>query len=217
MKLTPQERAQARGLVTGARSRAASYARYLKSPNICQQCQETILPRDGERVADIRVRKFCNRSCAARFNNAAAPKRKSTYRNGGTCESCGTHVHYKPRSGGSYTPKRFCAPCLSTFRAKRRGVDQIAKRTKGELFENRAGYQSARSSIRQHAYSVYASTGKPFSCAVCGYEKHAPVCHKRPVADFPDEAKVEEINAIDNLVALCPNHHWEMDHGMLIL
>jgi hypothetical protein len=34
------------------------------------------------------------------------------------------------------------------------------------------------------------------------------------VKDFPPEAKLTEINAIDNLVALCPTHHWEFDHPL---
>ena len=26
---------------------------------------------------------------------------------------------------------------------------------------------------------------------------------------------ISEINNIDNLIALCPNHHWEFDHSQL--
>jgi len=37
------------------------------------------------------------------------------------------------------------------------------------------------------------------------------------VSDFPDAALIAEINDIANLVALCPNHHWEFDHGVLTL
>jgi hypothetical protein len=25
------------------------------------------------------------------------------------------------------------------------------------------------------------------------------------------------VNSLDNLVGLCPNHHWEFDHGLLQL
>jgi hypothetical protein len=41
------------------------------------------------------------------------------------------------------------------------------------------------------------------------------VCHRRDVADFPDTATVREINALSNLVGLCPTHHWEFDNGCL--
>ena len=28
---------------------------------------------------------------------------------------------------------------------------------------------------------------------------------------------IEEINNINNLIGLCPNHHWEYDNGLLEL
>ena len=37
------------------------------------------------------------------------------------------------------------------------------------------------------------------------------------VSDFDDSALISEINSKDNLIALCPNHHWEYDHGLLKL
>ena len=35
------------------------------------------------------------------------------------------------------------------------------------------------------------------------------------MSDFSDDAKISEINDIRNLIALCPNHHWEFDNGKL--
>jgi predicted restriction endonuclease len=55
------------------------------------------------------------------------------------------------------------------------------------------------------------------ACAICGYNQHVEAAHRRPVSDFPDEATVSEINEPANLVYLCPNHHWEHDHGLLTL
>ena len=37
---------------------------------------------------------------------------------------------------------------------------------------------------------------------------------RKAVADFDDGTLVSEIN---NLIALCPNHHWEYDNGLLEL
>lgn len=39
----------------------------------------------------------------------------------------------------------------------------------------------------------------------------------KAVADFDDGTLVSEINDINNLIALCPNHHWEYDNGLLEL
>lgn len=58
----------------------------------------------------------------------------------------------------------------------------------------------------------------PTTCTtltICGYDRHVNICHKKAVADFSDNALVKEINSIDNLVALCPTHHWEYDNGFI--
>ena len=89
--------------------------------------------------------------------------------------------------------------------------------TKGELLASRANYQSYRSSIRKLAEEVYRKSGKDFECAICGYDKHVEIAHIKAVSDFDDSALISEINSKDNLIALCPNHHWEYDHGLLKL
>jgi predicted restriction endonuclease len=71
--------------------------------------------------------------------------------------------------------------------------------------------------IRQVARQVYRQSDKPKKCLVCGYDKHYEVCHKVGIADFADDTSIAEINHLDNLVALCPNHHWELDHNHLTL
>jgi predicted HNH restriction endonuclease len=43
------------------------------------------------------------------------------------------------------------------------------------------------------------------------------VCHIRALADFPLSALLGEINDEANLVYLCPNHHRELDAGLLKL
>lgn len=89
--------------------------------------------------------------------------------------------------------------------------------TKGELKEIGKHPYHHKSIITRHARKTYEKSDKPKSCCVCGYSKYIDIAHKTPVADFPDDAKVKEINHIDNLVALCKNHHWELDHGELTL
>jgi len=39
----------------------------------------------------------------------------------------------------------------------------------------------------------------------------------KAVSSFPDSAYLEEINSSDNILVLCRNHHWEFDHGLLLL
>lgn len=89
--------------------------------------------------------------------------------------------------------------------------------TKGELIKIRKNYQSYRSCIRKKAELVFKNSGKECKCEVCGYDKHIEIAHKKAVSDFDDSATIAEINDINNLIALCPNCHWEFDNGLLEL
>ena len=55
------------------------------------------------------------------------------------------------------------------------------------------------------------------SCKNCGYNKHTEVAHIKSIASFPKDTKIKEVNDINNLIFLCPNCHWEFDHGDLTL
>jgi hypothetical protein len=57
--------------------------------------------------------------------------------------------------------------------------------------------------------------GRAQRCAVCGYSKTVQVCHRSGIGESDSSALIAEINDPRNLVLLCPNHHWEMDHGCL--
>jgi predicted HNH restriction endonuclease len=89
--------------------------------------------------------------------------------------------------------------------------------TKGELIKIRKNYQSYRSCIRKKAELVFKNSGKECKCEVCGYDKHIEIAHKKAVSEFDDSATITEINNINNLIALCPNCHWEFDNGLLKL
>ena len=93
--------------------------------------------------------------------------------------------------------------------------DNLLDRTKGELFSNRKNWQSARSAIRKIAQKTYLEANPTPKCAICGYDKHVEVAHIKAVSEFNNEATIREIDSIDNLIGLCPNHHWEYDNGIL--
>ena len=99
----------------------------------------------------------------------------------------------------------------------KKSTSSILDKTKGELFRTMKNWQAARSSIVKNARSVFYSYNTEQKCAICGYDKHIEVAHIIPVRSFGDDASIREINSIDNLIGLCPNHHWEYDNGLLIL
>ncbi|MBD2182823.1 HNH endonuclease [Planktothrix sp. FACHB-1355] len=139
---------------------------------------------------------FCSRSCAAAFNNRKYPKRSKQQKH---CKHCGISI---------ISGRSTCDACNPFY------VDWSIITLRD--VKGKALYQhSAR--VRQVARSVYRQSDKAKKCIVCGYERYYEVCHRKPIKDFPDDTPISVINDIDNLVALCPNHHWEFDNGLLTL
>ena len=52
-------------------------------------------------------------------------------------------------------------------------------------------------------------------CANCGYNKHVEICHIIPIASFPEDTKIKDINSPSNIIQLCPNCHWESHNGII--
>ncbi len=63
---------------------------------------------------------------------------------------------------------------------------------------------------------AYRKSSRLKACAVRGYNLHYEVCHIKPISAFLPTDFIADVNNLDNLVALCPNHHWEFDHGRLL-
>ena len=87
--------------------------------------------------------------------------------------------------------------------------------TKEEIFNSCLNWQSARTQIRKDAKKNIELSGKEKTCENCKYNKHVEICHIKSVSDFEKESKLTEINSKRNLIYLCPNCHWEFDHGLL--
>ena len=141
--------------------------------------------------------KFCGRSCAAKVNNRV-PKRKRVS-SGYTCDSCGVEIGYSRR----YCSATECQPNYVDW-------SQVTLRDVGE----KRKYQR-HSRIRGLARKKYLRSSKPKACVVCGYDVHFDVCHVKGISSFSELSTVAEINDLGNLVALCKNHHWELDKGIL--
>lgn len=137
---------------------------------------------------------FCSRSCSASFNNQKVPRKQKQKK---YCKHCEQQI---------FGRRTTCDNCNPSY------VDW-SKVTLREVRQKAAFQHSAR--VRQLARKLYRQSNKPQACNVCGYDKHFEVCHKRPINDFSDDSYILEINDLENLVALCPNHHWEFDHNHL--
>lgn len=78
-------------------------------------------------------------------------------------------------------------------------------------------FQSARGAIRQIAQQNYNNSNKPKECFICGYSTYIEIAHIKSISSFPETSLIKEIKHIDNLVALCPTHHWEFDNNIFSL
>lgn len=174
----------------GGYARAESLLeRYLENPNLCKGCNKPILPREGQRLANVTRLTFCSSACAAAHNNRLKPKRKKREK---TCHLCGKGFFE------GYSQRKYCESCLVTYR------NSFAEREKGDV---------TKRMIYAHATAVMRSREK--ICQRCGYTHFVDICHIKAIRDFSKTTKVREINDPTNLIYLCPNCHHEFDAGML--
>ncbi|UFP95082.1 HNH endonuclease signature motif containing protein [Gloeobacter morelensis] len=137
--------------------------------------------------------KFCSKSCAASFNNKLYPKRQKH------CKKCNILVP---------PGRHYCVECHPHYR-------DWSKSTLAEQKQIRKYQPYSR--IRELARTAYKNSSKPKECCNCGYKKHYEICHIAAINSFEDLTPISIINSLDNLVALCPNCHWELDNGYLTL
>jgi len=121
---------------------------YKQNPNHCKECGKPIKLRLDERPTDARQRKFCNRKCAATYNNhrrirtpwseesrlrlskkmttKEEPKRRKgflTSESSGKCENCKKDISYKQRENCDrktprYWKRFYCQDCVGKARAR---------------------------------------------------------------------------------------------------
>lgn len=139
--------------------------------------------------------KYCSRSCSAINNNSIRPKKIKT------CSLCGNK-----KSGN---PSDICIICY-----RQRSSDIFAKQTIADFKSTYARHKYQR--IRHHAHRVANLFNIPQQC-VCGYTLHTELCHIKAIKDFPKNTPLSIVNAKNNLIFLCPTHHWELENNYLKL
>lgn len=111
----------------------------------------------------------------------------------GCCSWCGKQIYVEvARISKSKTGNVFCCKSCST--------SYTNKHIK--CGENHPNWNDGKGSYRARALN------KENKCAVCGYDKVTHVHHI-------DEDRNN--NNLDNLITLCPNHHYEIHYGVSTL
>lgn len=165
----------------------------------CSSCNKEVNRRLKEISPSGLV--YCSSSCAAKINNKNFKKRTFTNKCGH--DGCETYIS----TGASY-----CTKCF----IKIRKIKDINENTLGLYYLKGKG-SNKNSGIRDHSRKVYRKSGEPKCCYVCGYSIYIEICHIKSIASFPMETLIQDVNDIKNLVALCPNHHKELDKGLIKL
>jgi hypothetical protein len=137
---------------------------------------------------------FCSRSCAIRVHNRDRKRALA-----GRCVVCAASIPERRKYCSAHSPTR-----------------PIDRNRPIETFVNNARTRSRLNRLRTDAGRVFHAA-HPYRCQNCGYDKFIEVCHKRSLTSFPLDTPISVVNSLDNLVGLCPNCHWEFDHGLLQL
>lgn len=205
------------GITQGIIARKNAIDKYYENPNVCGFCNKIIEIKEKEKVREVKRKKFCNQSCAAKINNEEYHKRKKLRRIvfKFICTRNKSKNNEIVKILKERIKKLIKEKLVIVIKIRRNEKFHYLSGTKKELFDKYKSWQGARGKIQQHARYIYNNSNNPKKCINCGYDNHYEVCHKKAVSEFDDNANIiNEINNIDNLMALCPNHHWEFDNKM---
>lgn len=183
---------------------------------ICKNCGKEFEKSSTE------VRKhpnhFCSRSCSATFNNKGKQRNPPKIR---ICKQCKSEYTYNR----TLNTQTFCSDCFSKLGIEKgNGTNLISEQIKqlsiGD-YRNRESVKDKHPSwLHSNIRNQCRSWNKGIDingCQVCGYKVHTELCHIKPIASFENTAKLSEINHPDNILVLCPNHHWEFDNNIIKL
>jgi len=163
----------------------------------CVEClKDTINPR------------FCSRSCAAKTNNRGKQKNPPIDR---SCKVCSKIYKYKR----NYNTRFLCDTCILTNTTRRNLIENM---TLSEIYSKRSVSKKHRSWRAANIRGLNRSWNRDLvklPCASCGYSKHVELAHRIPISSFSDNTKIGIVNHKSNVIQLCPNCHWEFDHGLL--
>ncbi len=161
----------------------------------CSNCHVKITVQQ-KRIND---NNFCSQSCAAIYNNKNMTKRKLTK----CCRECNSLINKS---------RIYCASCIKQGKHLNGGKRLSEKTIREVLYKSGSNKYGV---IRGHAKTITRNMDQV--CKNCGYLLHVDTCHIKEIKDWNLDAKLSEVNHPNNLILLCKNCHWGMDHGKIAL
>lgn len=150
--------------------------------------------------------KYCSRSCSAIQSNKKHKKHKPKIR---TCTKCNAIFTRDKKHRSSNK----CHKCYFD-------MFDLPNKTLKEYWEKESIKNKHPSWKNVHIRALNRSWNKKLlsnGCVVCGYKLHVELAHIKSISSFSETSKLYEVNAPENILPLCPNHHWEFDNNYLFI
>lgn len=138
------------------------------------------------------------------FNKGATLKEVKSYYD--ECPICGKR---------KYHTSELCSECRNKEKS-----ENIKEQTLGYYIDGQKYLSTRCNNIRKDAKKTLENSDVEKVCAYCHnheFDEILEVHHKKGILEFNSDAKVKEINSVDNLVWLCPNHHRMLELGLIKL
>lgn len=158
----------------------------------CAECHILFKPNESSQ-------RFCCQSCAAKFNNRGVDRTTT-----GRCK-CGARKANQANQ---------CKRC-----GRDESLVLALKQTLADVDLADKGYKGSQrwNTVRKLARRVIELEGRDMKCEYCDFDAHIEVCHIQPISSFKLSAPLIAVNHPSNLKLLCPNHHWLLDNGKLVV
>lgn len=150
---------------------------------------------------------YCSRRCSAINTNKLSPKRKRVEKK---CTHCNNPALFRSYFCQEHKDKRIVE----------RSQERLGERTLEYYFSKDSLKNLHASSKATHIRLLARSWFKDLTllpCAKCGYNKHVELCHIKAIKSFSQTSLLKEVNCRENIIQLCPNCHWELDKGILLI
>lgn len=175
----------------------------------CTDCRVTG-PTPNTKITIQRKCKLCNNDVQKRktyCDKCKQLKKRQRKQYSIECTKCGSLCM---RDKDSLKKNVFCSrKCFDVFHFGYSSENT----TLADIYYSNSYKSNAWSKVRGQARSIIKKLNiTQCQHEHCDYDKHVQVCHRRAISDFPLDTPLSVVNAIDNLIVLCPNHHWEFDN-----
>lgn len=142
---------------------------------------------------------FCSHSCSAKHFNPITKIKPDI-----ACPRCDGKISYK---------SKLCNSCKKETKILDRESKPISS-----FFHKTSKYAAVKlNRIRSLARRKLELLKIKKECQICKFDIHVEVCHIKPITSFSPDTLLGVVNSKDNLIYLCPNHHYMFDKGLINL